>query len=182
MRTQKCSARGWLLGVLLVFATGLLPATPPSGPGSSAIGIRLGFSGAPNGLTFRKIFAFGHAFEVVAGYNGRVGRTLQLPFGQRGNSFVGISYAPFVEMGDSRLGVALTGDVGLRARYHHYRRWATQNDGGPITPEPFIGGGLQLEFNDSVQLFADLHAVLFNRYDNRYVPGVESGLGIRFVI
>jgi len=153
-------------------------AGPGGGWTSTAVGIRLGWSGAPNGLTIRQEVGPGQAFEFVAGYNGKVGRTQNLPFAQRGNSFIGASYAPYLRLA----GISLNADFGARARLHHYRSWRSDGGGAKITPDLIAGGGIQVELGRSVQLFADLHLVYYNRYDNVYAPATESGLGIRFLI
>ncbi len=153
------------------------------GSGGSSLGIRLGWSGAPNGLTLRRDAGSGHAFEFVLGYNGKVGRTTEsLPPLKKGNSFLGASYSPYFLMTEGNLGVALTADLGARLRYHHYRPIAAEGAGMKITPDLIAGLGMQLEFSESVELFADIHITYYNRYDNIYVPGVESGLGLRIAI
>ena len=149
----------------------------------TAVGVRLGWSGAPNGLTLRRNFLPGQAFEVVAGYNGKVGRHADnLPGYRKGNTFVGASYAPCLEMGDSDFEVAVMADLGARMRYHHYRPFRFDDAGWKITPDFIAGVGMQVEFSEKVQIFADLHLNYFNRNDNVYVPGVESGMGMRFVL
>ena len=172
--------------VWLFCRTSTAGATAPKGYGSgesTSIGIRLGWSGAPNGLTYRKSFYGNQAFEFVVGYNGKVGRTLDLPMYQRGNSFIGASYAPYFEMGNGgSVSCSINADIGARLRVHHYRPFGRNPFGSPVTPDLIAGGGMQLNFNDSVELFADLHMTYYNRYDNAYVPGVESGLGLRFVL
>lgn len=171
---------------LLLIALGIwgsVEAGPTYGGYSrKSIGLRLGWSGAPNGLTFRHVVAPNHAFEFVAGYNGKVGRTADLPFIRKGNTFVSASYAPFFKLGDDYFAVLIYADAGARLRNHHYRRMTVRGEGWKITPEVFAGLGMQIEFTASVEIFADLHINYYNRYDNLYVPGVESGLGIRFVL
>ena len=153
------------------------------GSGGTSLGIRLGWSGAPNGITLRHNAGSGHAFEFVLGYNAKVGRTTEsLTPLQKGNSFLGASYAPYFLMVEGNLGVALTADLGARLRYHHYRPIAAEGAGMKITPDLLAGLGIQLEFSESVELFADLHVNYYNRYDNIYVPGVESGLGLRIML
>ena len=181
IRVAKCL----LLLAGFVLAMNVEATAHPYGGGgwnTASIGFRAGFSGGPNGLTYRKAFAPGQAFEAVVGYNGKVGRTLDLPLNRRGNSFAGISYAPFFEMGDRNLSVSLLGDFGARIRYHHYRPFGFGNNGWKMTPDLTAGAGMQVELNGFVQVFADLHLIYFNRYDNLYVPGMESGLGIRLVL
>lgn len=153
------------------------------GPGGSSLGIRLGWSGAPNGFTLRKDAGSGHAFEFVLGYNGKVGRTNEgLPPLKKGNTFLGASYAPYFLMSEGNLGVALFADFGARLRYHHYRPIGVEGVGMKITPDLLAGLGIQVEFSESVEIFADLHINYYNRYDNIYVPGVESGLGFRIAL
>ena len=82
-------------------------------------------------------------------------------------------------MTEGNLGVAITADMGARLRYHNYRPIAAEGAGMKITPDLIAGLGLQLEFSESVEVFADIHVNYYNRYDNIYVPGVESGLGLR---
>lgn len=160
-----------------------------AGPGygghwqKTSVGLRLGWSGAPNGLSIRRNFLPGQAFEVVAGYNGKVGRHADnLPGYKKGNSFLGISYAPCIELSEGSLEVALTGDIGARARYHHYRPLGFNERGWKVTPDFIAGLGMQVEFSEKVQVFADVHVNYFNRNDNVYVPGVESGMGFRIVL
>ncbi len=150
------------------------------GGGGTSLGIRLGWSGAPNGLTLRQDVGSGHAFEFVLGYNGKVGRNLEgvSPL-KKGNTFLGASYAPYILMAEGNLGVAILADFGARLRYHHYRPIAAEGVGMKITPDLIAGLGMQLEFSDNVELFADIHLNYYNRHDNIYVPGVESGLGLR---
>lgn len=149
----------------------------------TSVGVRLGWSGAPNGLSVRRNFLPGQAFELVAGYNGKVGRHAEnLPGYRKGNSFVGASYAPCIEMGNGGLEVAFNADLGARLRYHHYRSFRFDDTGWKITPDFIAGLGMQVEFSEKVQVFADLHVNYFNRNDNVYVPGVESGMGFRVVL
>lgn len=147
-----------------------------------ALGIRLGWNGAPNGLTYRQVFSSGNAFEVVAGYNVKYGRHADIPAQRKGNSFIGVSYVPFFLMGDGDCGVAINGNFGARLNYHHYRRISTPEAGLKITPEVYAGFGLQVELNERVELFADLNLKYFSDPHNYYVPGMESGLGLRVVL
>ncbi len=148
----------------------------------TSVGLRLGWVGAPNGLTVRRVVTNGVAFEFVAGYNQKYGRHADLPMLKKGNSFVGASFAPFFLMSEGNLGVALTADIGARLNYHHYRLISSREFGPKITPEVLGGIGIQIEFSESVELFADLHVKYFNEPHNNYVPGIESGLGFRIVL
>ncbi|HHG86646.1 MAG TPA: hypothetical protein ENJ82_17995, partial [Bacteroidetes bacterium] len=85
----------------------------------TSVGLRLGWNGGPNGLTIRRNFAPGQAFEVIAGYNDKYGGRSEIPALKAGNTFIGISYAPFLLVSEGNVGVALVGDVGIRANYHH---------------------------------------------------------------
>ncbi|MEM6272994.1 MAG: hypothetical protein AAF998_26510 [Bacteroidota bacterium] len=148
----------------------------------TSVGVRFGWNGGPNGLTIRRTFAPGQAFEVVAGYNPKYGGGEDLPFLRGGNSFLGISYAPHLLMSNGNVGVALVGNVGVRANYHHYRYFNRPQWGPKITPEVIAGGGLQVEFSEKVELFADLHLKYFSSPYNAYTAGMESGAGIRFTL
>ena len=148
----------------------------------TSIGVRLGWNGGPNGLTVRRNFAPGQAFEFVAGYNSKYGGSADLPFLKAGNSFIGVSYAPFFLLSEGNVGVALVGDVGVRGNYHHYRYFNRPDWGVKITPEVIAGGGIQIEFSEKVELFADIHLKYFSDPHNYYVPGMESGAGIRVAI
>ena len=148
----------------------------------TSVGLRLGWNGGPNGLTIRRNFAPGQAFEVIAGYNDKYGGRSEIPALKAGNTFIGISYAPFLLVSEGNVGVALVGDVGIRANYHHYRYISRPDWGAKITPEITAGGGIQIEFSESVEIFADLHLKYFSDPHNYYVPGMESGLGVRIAI
>jgi hypothetical protein len=152
------------------------------GGNHTSIGFRAGWIGAPNGLTVRRTVGSAAAFEFVAGYNNKYARRTELPTLKKGNSFVGVSFAPYFLMSEGNLGVALTADIGARLNYHHYRYFAYPEFGPKITPELTGGLGMQFEFNEAVEIFADVHLKYFNEPHGSYVPGVESGMGIRFVL
>ncbi|MEY3441906.1 MAG: hypothetical protein RLZZ519_187 [Bacteroidota bacterium] len=152
------------------------------GGNHTSVGLRAGWIGAPNGLTVRRVVGNGVAFEFVAGYNHKYARHTELPALKKGNSFAGASFAPFFLMSEGNLGVALTADIGARLNYHHYRYFNSPEYGPKITPEVIGGFGIQVEFSESVELFADLHVKYFNEPHNNYVPGIESGLGLRIVL
>lgn len=183
---MESTARLRIAALVLLIAgcmsSGLMAGPTYGGYAKKSIGIRLGWSGAPNGFSFRNVVAPNHAFEFVFGYNGKVGRTVDIPWIRKGNTFVSASYAPFFQLGDEYFSALILLDVGARMRYHHYRRLNVKREGWKITPEVFAGVGMQVEFTNSVEVFADLHVNLYNRADNQYVFGVESGLGIRFVL
>ena len=149
----------------------------------TSLGVRLGWNGGPNGLTLRRVFAPGHAFEAVAGYNNKSGRHAdEWPAHKKGNTFLGISYAPFLLTEQNNLGLAITGDIGTRLNYHHYRFFSHPEWGSKITADVYAGIGLQVEFSEAVEVFADLHIKYFSDPHNAFVPGMESGLGVRVVL
>lgn len=171
--------------ILLSFASlDQVQARPWNAGGWSktSVGVRLGWNGGPNGLTIRRNFAPGQAFEFVAGYNHKYGGRSEAPFLKAGNSFIGVSYAPFLLVADGNIGVALVGDVGVRGNYHHYRYFSRPDWGVKITPEVIAGGGLQVEFSEKVEVFADLHLKYFSDPHNYFVPGMESGFGVRVAL
>lgn len=147
----------------------------------TSFGVRAGWSGGPNGLTLRRVFAPNQAFEVVAGYNIKEGRGTELPFHKQGNTFLGIAYQPFFMTCESDIGVGFFANLGARVRYHNYRPWSLEG-ASKITPDLFAGLGMQVELGESVELFGDLNIKYFNKLNNAYVMGLESGLGIRFVL
>jgi|GEM_PF-2826719 len=171
------------LSMVMILHTDAFAGSPYGGWGRTSLGVRLGWSGGPNGMTLRRDMGNGSAFEFVAGYNAKVGRNAEnLPAHKKGNSFVGASYAPYLLMSEGNLGVALTADLGARLRYHHYRPIANPNAGWKITPDAIAGVGMQIEFSESVEIFADIHVNYYNRIDNVYQAGVESGLGLRLTL
>lgn len=176
-----------LLAIVLVSSSLDLHADPTrryggGGDSHTSIGLRAGWIGAPNGLTVRRVVGPGLAFEFVAGYNMKYARHTELPTLKKGNSFVGVSFAPHFLMTEGNLGVALTLDMGARLNYHHYRYFAYPEYGPKITPELIGGGGIQVEFSETVEIFADVHLKYFNEPHGSYVAGIESGFGVRFVL
>jgi hypothetical protein len=173
-----------LLVVLLVSSVSLHanPNRHWGGGNHTSIGFRAGWVGAPNGLTLRRTVGNAAAFEFIAGYNHKYARRSELPTMKKGNSFLGVSFAPYFLMSEGNLGVALTMDLGARLNYHHYRYFAYPEYGPKITPEVTGGLGMQLEFSETVEVFADVHVKYFNEPHGSYVPGVESGLGLRIVL
>lgn len=151
------------------------------GPGKTSLGFRAGWSGAPNGITLRYRFAPHQAVEVVTGYNNKEGRRMDLSLAEQGNYFLGIAYQPEFIARESDLGVGFFANLGLRARYHAYRSTGTEGR-SVITPDLYTGVGMQLEFGDAMELFADINVKYYNKTNNAYVPGLESGAGIRFMI
>jgi hypothetical protein len=148
------------------------------GDNHTSVGLRMGWIGAPNGVTVRRTFGNAAAFEFVAGYNGKYARRTELPALRKGNSFIGASFAPYFLMCEGNIGVALTADMGARLNYHHYRLAGIS--GAPkITPEVTLGAGMQVEFSERVELFADAHLKYFNEPHGYYVLGIESGAGLR---
>jgi hypothetical protein len=175
----------FVLLALLLGSSLSLSAEPTrhwGGGNHTSIGVRAGWIGAPNGLTVRRVVGNGAAFEFVAGYNHKYARHSDLPLLKKGNTFVGASFAPYFLMSEGNLGVALTADLGARLNYHNYRYINNPEYGPKITPEVIGGIGIQVEFSEAVELFADVHVKYFNEPHNSYVPGIESGLGIRFVL
>lgn len=173
-----------MIAVLLV-STSIQMKAAPSGHnygGRTSVGIRMGWIGAPNGLTVRHVVQDGHAFEFVGGYNSKYARHADIPEIKKGNSFVGASYAPYLLMSDGNVGFALLADIGMRMNYHHYRYIGRGNGGGKITPEAIGGLGVQVEFSEKVEVFADIHLKYFNEPHGDYVAGMDSGLGIRFAL
>lgn len=152
-----------------------------SGYGSTSVGIRLGWVGAPNGFSYRKSVAPGHAFEFVAGYNPKYGRHSSADFFHKGNTFLSLSYAPNLTMSENNLAVGIYGDFGVRMNLHHYR-FSELNTAPVITPDLFAGLGIQIEFMEAVEVFGDMHVKYYSTPGNYFTPGVESGLGIRFRI
>lgn len=149
--------------------------------GKQSIGIRLGWSGAPNGLTYRKVFSYNQAFELVLGYSGKEGRILDVPQYKKGNTFAGITYAPFLTMSDGRdLSVLLNLNLGTRLRYHNYRPVSAEG-AWKVTPDFFGGAGMQVDIG-GVELFADLGIKYYNRIDNNFTWAMESGLGMRIAL
>lgn len=175
-----------LLALMFISSSVALYAGPHShrwgGGNHTAIGFRAGWIGAPNGLTVRTVVGNGLAFEFVAGYNQKYGRHADIPTIKKGNSFLSASIAPFFLMSEGNIGVALTADLGVRMNYHHYRYFQYPEWGPKITPEAIGGVGMQLEFSEAVELFGDIHLKYFNEPHNNYVAGIESGLGLRFVL
>jgi hypothetical protein len=173
-----------LIALMMISATTQLYA----GPGRhysydrTSIGFRAGWVGAPNGLTIRKVVGNGSAFEFVGGYNHKYARRTELPLLRKGNSFLGASYAPFFLVSEGNIGVALTADIGARLNFHHYRTWSNEQGVSKITPEAIGGLGMQVEFSEKVEIFADVHLKYFNEPHGSYVPGIESGMGIRFAL
>lgn len=148
----------------------------------TSLGFRAGWIGAPNGLTIRRTVGRSSAFEFVAGYNHKYARRTELPLLKKGNSFIGVSYSPFFLVAEGNLGVAILADIGARLNYHHYRYFNAPEFGPKITPEFIAGAGIQVEFSESVEVFADVHFKYFNEPHNNYVAGIESGAGIRFIL
>jgi hypothetical protein len=173
-----------LLALLIVLLAQEVSANPRRhfGYDRTSIGFRAGWVGAPNGFTMRRVVGNGTAFEFVAGYNGKYARRTEMPQYKKGNTFIGASFAPFFLLSEGNLGVALTGDLGARLNYHHYRYIGTDDGVAKITPEVLAGLGMQVEFSESVEIFADVHVKYFNEPHGDYVPGIESGLGIRFAL
>ena len=174
-----------LLALLLLLSAQQVSADPGrhyGGYNRTAIGLRLGWVGGPNGLTVRRTFGNACAFEFVAGYSPKYARRSELPDYKKGNSFVGASFAPYFLIAEGDLGVALTADLGARLNYHHYRLMGTDDGIAKITPEVIGGLGMQVEFSESVELFGDIHLKYFNEPHGNYVAGIESGVGIRFAI
>lgn len=180
---MKCYVRPLL--TLVLVSTSLLAFADPGrhyAYDRTSLGIRLGWIGAPNGFTMRKVVGNNAAFEFVAGYNGKYARRSELPPLHKGNTFIGASFAPYFLVAEGSLGVALTADFGARLNYHHYRTWNNEFGVPKITPEILGGFGMQFEFNESVELFADMHVKYFSEPAGAYVPGIESGLGLRFAL
>ncbi len=173
-----------LLALLIVLVAQQVSANPRRHYSyeRTSIGFRAGWIGAPNGLTVRKVVGNAVAFEFVAGYNHKYGRHSDIPDIKKGNSFVGASFAPFFLVSEGNLGVAITADIGARLNYHHYRFISIPEWGPKITPEAIAGLGMQVEFSEKVELFADCHVKYFNEPHGNYVAGIESGLGIRFAL
>lgn len=150
-----------------------------SGIGSS-IGVRAGWSGGPTGISFRRAFARGQAFEINAGYNPKEGRYAGLKFPKVGNSMIDFRYQPFTYAADGNVGFAIYGTIGGRARIHHYRILNESSANNMVVSPDFLGGaGCQFEFNDHVEVFADLSAKYFNKKSGEWVWGIESGFGLR---
>lgn len=185
-KTSQRAYKGWIVlcvSMVMLLHTDAFAGSPHGGWERTSLGVRLGWSGGPNGMTLRKDMGNGNAFEFVAGYNAKVGRNADnLPAHKKGNSFVGASYAPYFLMTEGNLGVAFTADIGARLRYHHYRPIVNSNAGWKITPDAIAGLGMQVEFSETVEIFADVHVNYYNRINNVYVPGVESGLGFRITL
>ena len=150
-----------------------------SGIGSS-IGVRAGWSGGPTGISFRRAFAPGQAFELNAGYNPKEGRHSGLTFPRVGNTMVDFRYQPYTYACDGNVGFLIYGSVGGRARIHNYRLINESNTRGMVVTPDFLGGaGCQFEFNDTVEIFADLSAKYHNKKSGEWVWGLESGFGLR---
>jgi hypothetical protein len=149
------------------------------GDNHTSVGVRLGWIGAPNGLSVRRTVGNAGAFEFVAGYNGKYARRTELPQLRKGNSFIGASFAPYFLVSEGNIGVALTADMGLRLNYHHYRLVGDGSGASKITAEAVLGAGMQVEFSERVELFADAHLKYFNEPHGFYVLGIESGAGLR---
>lgn len=143
-----------------------------------SVGFRAGWSGAPNGLSLRKVVGEHSAFEFVAGYNIKEGRQTNLPFHKQGNTMLGVAYQPFVMACENNLGVGFFANLGVRARYHNYRLAENPNT-SKITPDFFTGGGMQVELGEAVELFADLNMKYYQKLNGYFVWGMESGLGLR---
>lgn len=175
-----------MIAILLISVSTQMKADPTYSPYGqrTSLGIRLGWVGAPNGLSVRKVVGPGQAFEFVGGYNPKYGRRLDIAAIKKGNSFVGASYAPFILMSEGNLGVAILADIGMRMNYHHYRNIGqhVQGKGGKITPEAIGGLGMQIEFAEKVEIFGDIHLKYYNEPHGDYVAGIESGMGIRFAL
>ena len=174
-----------VIALILTSLAGNLLAGPTYKHGSwkkTSLGIRLGWSGGPNGLSLRKQVLPGQAFEMTLGYNGKAARHADIPAIRKGCSFLGASYSPSVSMAEGNLQVDMYADFGARMRYHHYRRLSFGSGAWKVTPDLIAGAGMQVEFSESVQVFGDIHLNYYNRSDNVYVPGVESGVGIRLVV
>jgi hypothetical protein len=169
------------LVTLLLLLPGSLLATPrPRSYGVNSLGVRLGWVGAPNGVTFRRTFADGQSFELLAGYNPKYGRHAEIPTARKGNSFIGISYQPQFTMSDGgSVAIGLYADLGARLNYHHYRYISNPAAGPKLSPDVSAGIGMILEINESVQIFADMKVKYFNSPGNFYAAGVESGAGLR---
>ena len=187
LQHTQLGARATVLLLVLVFLSGLLFAAGPrrgssSGIGTS-VGVRVGWSGGPTGITYRRVFAKGNAFEINAGYNAKEGRHSGLKFPKVGNTMIDMRYQPFTYACDGDVGFAIYGSIGGRARIHNYR---FLNEASPntavITPDFIGGGGVQFEFNDAVEIFADLNANYINKKSGDWVWGMESGFGIRVKI
>lgn len=169
----------FVMSFLLVSGLQAEPTRRSSSFQHTSVGLRLGWVGAPNGLTYRRGFAPGHAIELVAGYNPKYGRRADIPAIQKGNSFLSFSYAPNFTMCMGGAAVGIYADLGLRLNYHHYRTWEAAYGHPPITPDLIGGAGMQIEFAQSVEVFADMHLKYFSSPGNYFTPGVESGAGIR---
>lgn len=174
--------------MILLLLVGMFPAALMADPtwgrsyARNNLGIRLGWVGAPNGISFRRTYGNGHAFEVLAGYSYKYARHTELPEIKKGNSFVGISYQPHLTIGEGNLAVGIYGDLGVRLNYHHYRYFSDRSSGPKVTPDLTGGVGMLVEFSETVEVFGDMHVKYYSNPGNFYAPGVESGLGIRFAL
>jgi hypothetical protein len=180
---EKNGIRIAIIATLLLLTSMHLSADPRrhyGGGDHTSIGIRMGWVGAPNGFTYRRSFNGGHAFEAIAGYNIKYGRRTDSPLLRKGNSFLGISYAPHLTIYDGNIAVGIYADMGVRINIHHYRSFNVPSRGFPITPDLVGGLGMQIEFSEQVEVFGDMHFKYFSVPGNYYAPGVESGAGIRF--
>ncbi|MCB9230741.1 MAG: hypothetical protein H6581_03720 [Bacteroidia bacterium] len=181
MNTQvsKVSLAGALLILFLPFIS-LAGGTGLTCSSGTTLGIRAGWSGGLNGITLRKSVGMGYSgIEFAVGYSPKEGRRSSLPALQKGNILLSMRYQPMFMMEDYNLGVGFYGSFGLTARIHNSRPLGSER-GSFLTPDLLAGGGMQVEFNDNVEIFADVHLKYYNSFSNVYALSYESGLGIRF--
>lgn len=149
----------------------------------STLGLRLGWSGGLNGITYRiGINGSDSGFELTFGYSPKEGRSSGLPVHKRGNLLFSARYQPMFLMTGNNLEVGFFGSLGLSARAHLYRPFGHSSRGLYLTPDLLGGGGFHIQFNDGMQIFADIHLKYYNRFTNQYQMSYESGIGIRFRI
>lgn len=184
MKTSSHLRKVFVSG-LAMFVMAVAMSNVIAGPGKyhrggpqTSVGFRAGWSGGPNGLTVHTQLDEVNAFEFIAGVNNKEMRR-SVYYGPLGkcDSFLGVSYQPSFMAGDEDLMVGFYLDMGLRARIHNYRL-ESGSTGLAVTPDAIGGAGFRLDAGH-VQLFADLHVKYYNKANNTYAPGMESGLGFR---
>lgn len=147
-----------------------------------AIGCRLGWGGAPNGVSVQ-LPSRKFILESFAGYSIKGYRNVEGTWTQKGSTMMGLSFQPIL-FGEYDDPACFYLNLALNARINNkkFTPVGEFEDRPAVTPDFRTGIGFQINAANSVNFFLEVNVSYVNSPNNTYDWRQESAAGMRIIL
>jgi len=187
MTTNLRTNHPWLWAAAWFLIAAPAPAVAQYRESAGSLGLRVGYDGGANGITYARALGDHLGMECSVGYNDKQGRRLEVPYTQKGNTMLNLNLTPYLNKRLPHTAAVIYGNIGLGARFHHYRMTPADPEtkalrGSPVTIDKRAGVGLLVTPVSFLEAFLEINVKHYNTVQNYGAFGTESGIGIRIAM